>query len=379
MRKMEDMAPADKNGSSHIVSEKEKAARRISGDMPKHKCEIREIIDETYDVRTFILERPENFVFEAGQDVMVGLPDGRKINGKTMVPMTMSNPPTDDDKILLTIRNVGGFTSSIYALGVGESVLVSDPRGRTFAVDEDFSDDIVMLAAGTGITPFMSIIRLFLATDKPNRLKLFYSNRAEEDIIFRKELDHINSEQDNVDVVYTLTRDKPRGWQGYTGRFKKDDIKQHISEEDTRQSVWMICGPPNFVNDMRVIADDLGVSDERIRYEEWEIPGRENVAAENKSLKNEKYDSSDSGEDAVLASPERQINLKPGPIKVAAEELGVPFGCKQGICGTCEVEVLEGQDNLEAKNNKEENMRLPKDHRLCCQARIKGGRVVIDW
>ncbi len=86
-----------------------------------------------------------------------------------------------------------------------------------------------------------------------------------------------------------------------------------------------------------------------------------------------------SEEKCILSSEDDEVELEPGQIRDAAEELGVPFGCKQGICGTCIVDVVEGMENLEPKNDKEEDMGLQDDQRLCCQAKIKKGRVKIDW
>ena len=63
------------------------------------------------------------------------------------------------------------------------------------------------------------------------------------------------------------------------------------------------------------------------------------------------------------------------PIKDACEELGIPFGCRQGNCGTCTSEILEGMENLGEKNEKENNMELQENQRLACQCKIKQGVV----
>tara|TARA_Y100000310_G_scaffold345532_1_gene466145 strand:+ start:10616 stop:10873 length:258 start_codon:yes stop_codon:yes gene_type:complete len=64
-------------------------------------------------------------------------------------------------------------------------------------------------------------------------------------------------------------------------------------------------------------------------------------------------------------------------IKEAARELDVPFGCEHGVCGTCQVEVLEGEANLNELSEQEKDMGLDRNHRLCCQAIIKEGSVTI--
>jgi len=67
------------------------------------------------------------------------------------------------------------------------------------------------------------------------------------------------------------------------------------------------------------------------------------------------------------------------PIREACEDLGVPFGCKQGQCATCVIEIQEGMDNLSAKNEPEVAMGLQEHERLACQARIKSGTVIATW
>ena len=66
-------------------------------------------------------------------------------------------------------------------------------------------------------------------------------------------------------------------------------------------------------------------------------------------------------------------------IRPACENLGIPFGCSDGHCGTCLIEVLEGEENLNGLNEREKNMYLDKKNRLACQSKIKKGKVKIKW
>lgn len=76
----------------------------------------------------------------------------------------------------------------------------------------------------------------------------------------------------------------------------------------------------------------------------------------------------------------KSIDLEPGaPIMAACEELGVPFGCQAGSCGTCVIVVESGMGNLHAPNDMEEDMSLRANERLACQARIREGEVVATW
>lgn len=83
---------------------------------------------------------------------------------------------------------------------------------------------------------------------------------------------------------------------------------------------------------------------------------------------------------AILKTEDNSVELDDGTAIIdAAETLGVSFGCRQGMCSTCKVKVLEGMENLEEKNQEEIDMGLADDERLCCQAKIKSGEVKIQF
>lgn len=83
---------------------------------------------------------------------------------------------------------------------------------------------------------------------------------------------------------------------------------------------------------------------------------------------------------AVLKTVDNKIDVPDGEaIKEYAEDLGVPFGCKQGLCGTCKIRVIEGMENLSNLNQEEIDMNLEDDERLACQCKIKKGTVIIDF
>ena len=82
---------------------------------------------------------------------------------------------------------------------------------------------------------------------------------------------------------------------------------------------------------------------------------------------------------AILKTDDNQVEVTNGEaILNAAEELGVPFGCRAGVCGTCKTKVIEGMENLSEKNEQENEMDLEEGERLMCQCKIKSGEVKIQ-
>ena len=83
---------------------------------------------------------------------------------------------------------------------------------------------------------------------------------------------------------------------------------------------------------------------------------------------------------AILKTDDNQIEIQDGEaIMDGAETLGVSFGCRQGVCGTCKCKVVEGMENLDEKTQEEQDMGCEEDERLCCQAKVKGGEVKIQF
>jgi len=83
---------------------------------------------------------------------------------------------------------------------------------------------------------------------------------------------------------------------------------------------------------------------------------------------------------AKIILGDREVEVEDGaPVKEACMELGVPFGCENGICGTCIIEITEGADNLNDLNEAEKDMEMDKKTRLACQCRIKSGEIKIKF
>ena len=81
----------------------------------------------------------------------------------------------------------------------------------------------------------------------------------------------------------------------------------------------------------------------------------------------------------LIKTNEKQEVLDNEPIQKACEKLGVPFQCEEGICGTCMIDIIEGEENLSELTEEEEDLDRDRNHRLACQCKIKKGNVKIDF
>ncbi|MFH1850005.1 MAG: FAD-binding oxidoreductase [archaeon] len=222
---------------------------------------LREIRDETPDVKTFVIE-VSDVSFVPGQYCLVSLP-GSSDDSR---PFTFANSPTLKGVVELTVKKMGRFTSALFGLRAGDIIEVGPAMGSALNYDE--SADAVFLAGGSGITPFMSALRYAKAKKIKRSLILIYSNRTEKDIIYRTELEGL-SRIGNLTVVNTLS---DGGWAGETGRISRALVEKYVKDPCDR--LWYICGPPPMTAAMKAMLEDLGIPKEKWRYEDWEIPGK---------------------------------------------------------------------------------------------------------
>ncbi|MFP4115594.1 MAG: ferredoxin--NADP reductase [Candidatus Aenigmatarchaeota archaeon] len=237
--------------------------------MKKIEAEIKRTWMETHDVRTFRLEPEENIEFTPGQYCLVSIVGSDKHRGVEK-PFTYANSPTRD-YVELTIKRMGDFTTALHKLEQGEKLRLNGPRGQSLNFDESVAEDTVFIAGGSGITPFMSMIRYAIDRDLENRMTLIFSNRTEKDIIFREELERIDS-RDGFKVVNTLTDNWPEDWESETGLIDRELLERHV--ERPERKLWYICGPPPMIDAMEELLLEMEVPEEKIRYESWTIPGK---------------------------------------------------------------------------------------------------------
>jgi glycine betaine catabolism B len=213
-------------------------------------AKILDIIDQTPDVKSFILEKPNAFFYRSGQwcTLDVGI--------KTMRPMTICSCP-EEQHLEFTIKKKGVFTQELFGLKTGDTINIKGPFGK--AIEE--KSKLAFIAGGSGITPFMSFIRHTILTRKPYHIILFNSNRTEEDIIFKKEIEAINK-TNNIKVINTLTR---IAWKGEQGRVNKALILKYIPQP--KEYEWHICGPASMNKEVKEILATLHVEKENEGYQ----------------------------------------------------------------------------------------------------------------
>ncbi len=225
-----------------------------------------EKIRETWDTHTLHFKLDGPFDFKPGQFVMVK----PTINGRTINrAYSISSPPTIKDYIALTVRLGGTYTVSKYlneVIQVGDQLPIRGPYGK-FYWEEGMSDTIFMIAAGSGITPFRSMVQYVLHKNIDVQMKVMYTCRYVKEIICRKMWKGYNKKYPNLDVILTVTREKPENWEGHLGRIDHNLLQKEV--KGFEDGLFYICGAPPFVESMITLLKEVGIAEDRIKHEDW--------------------------------------------------------------------------------------------------------------
>jgi len=236
----------------------------------KWEAELLEVIEESPDVRTFRFDKPEGWTFWCGQYVMVFFPDnfGRKNRAYSIA----SSP--NNKYLELTIKLYGLFTHHMWTQKPGDVWTMRGPYGH-YVLDMESDRDVMLISAGVGVTPNMSMMRWATEEGLDRRFLHLYSNKKPRDIVFKKEIDELCERNPNIKNVYTLTRLQEYlkdSWDGREGRISEEMVREEVSNwlvEGRELPVVYSCGPERMNIMIRDTLVDMGWKAEDIHYEKF--------------------------------------------------------------------------------------------------------------
>jgi len=297
-----------------------------------------DVSQTTPSSKTFRFERIDGPIppYRAGQYINLFV----EVDGiQTSRPYSIASSPQDKFLILTVKDNPGGFVAPylLNELGVGDIVETSGPAGSFYYEPLIDGNDLVFLAGGSGITPFMSIITDLLARMPHIKIHLLYGSRSTDDVIYGAELNELTVGHSNFDFSLVIS-EPPVGYDGLTGFLSADLISQQIG--DLEGKTFYICGPHAMYDFCLASLADLGVPGYKIKRELYgppidvtQEPGwPEGVSAE--AIFNVDF----IGRDSIQA-------LAGEPLLNTFERYGIviPAECRVGECSLCRVRLLSGK------------------------------------
>jgi ferredoxin-NADP reductase len=228
---------------------------------------VTELIDETTRVRSIVLDLRDWAGHRAGQhvDVRLTAEDGYQAQRS----YSIASAPEDDSLVLTVERLDDGEVSPYLAdeLRPGDQLELRGPIGGYFVWEEGSGGPLLLLAGGSGIVPFRSILRHRAAAGSSVPVRLLYSSRALDEVIYREELAGLAAGAE-VDVRFTLTREWPEGWTGFRRRID-DELLREIAWSPEERPLVYICGPTAFVETAASGLVGLGHEPSRIKTERF--------------------------------------------------------------------------------------------------------------
>jgi ferredoxin-NADP reductase len=208
--------------------------------------EVAEVIQETPRVSSLVLEVPGWPGHLAGQhvDVRLTAEDGYQAQRS----YSIASAP-EDSRVVLTVERLEDGEVSPYLVGevrAGDKIELRGPIGGYFVWQAGDDRPLLLVAGGSGIVPLMAMIRHHAAAGSTAYVRLLYSSRSLDDLIFRDELANLAAGVMRLQVSHTLTRSQPPGWEGYSRRVDGEMMAEVAWPRKDSPAVF-VCGPTAFV------------------------------------------------------------------------------------------------------------------------------------
>jgi ferredoxin-NADP reductase len=226
-----------------------------------------ELVPETAHTRSIVLDPPDWPGHRAGQHVDVRLTADDDYQAQRSY--SIASAP-EDEHLVLTVERLDDGEVSPYLvdeLRAGDELELRGPIGGYFLWEESLGGPLLLVAGGSGVVPLRAILRHHRAVESRTPLRLLYSARTLDEVIYRDELAQAAS-GDEIDVRFTLTREQPEGWDGYARRIDRELLADVAWPTDERPLVY-VCGPTGFVETAADALVSLGHDAARIRTERF--------------------------------------------------------------------------------------------------------------
>jgi ring-1,2-phenylacetyl-CoA epoxidase subunit PaaE len=351
-----------------------------------HKLSIKEVRKETPECVSIEFEIPEkirkDFSFREGQSLTMRA----FINGEEVRrTYSICGSPLDNEWRVAVKKQEGGMFSNFAndKLKQGDVLEVMQPVGNFYTdLYPEQKKSYVAFAAGSGITPVISIIKTTLRTEPKSQFTLVYGNRNKNSIIFKEELEGLKDKFiDRFRIIHILSRERTDAPinSGRIDVHKLNDLNKLINYKNTDE--FFICGPEEMIFSVKGFLKNNGIDKSKIHFELFTTPGEKKSGVQSREPRVK-----ESGPTSKISVKldgitfDFDLGFNAEPILDAALKQGadLPFSCKGGVCCTCKARLLEGEVEMEVHWGLEQE-EIEKGYILTCQSHPKTEKVVVDF
>lgn len=324
----------------------------------------------------------EDYSFKSGQYLVFE----HEINGETVRRSYSLCSSPDDDVLSIGIKEVPGGVFSTYAkqaLKVDDILMASLPQGNFVnKMEGDADSHFVFFAAGSGITPILSMIKSTLNHSIDSQVTLFYGNKNVRSIMFLEELEALkNLFVERLQVFHLLSR-QPQESPTFNGRINRDKLNLWIPNcfDTSKVDQYFLCGPEEMIMDVKEGLLDLGVQKDQVHFELF-------TTNEGNKARKERKEHQDAAVPAktmeiVLDGKRMKMDFQKDDDNILDKALlqgaDLPFACKGGVCCTCKAKLLEGEVKMYVNYGLEDD-EIEKGFILTCQSYPTTDHVVVSF
>ncbi len=345
---------------------------------------VKNVIHETKEAISLVFKQPagRKISYKSGQFLTLLA----TINGKEVrrAYSLCSSPFVEEDLAVSVKRVENGLMSNWLPdhLKPGDTLKVMEPMGQFVT---EYSNDkkrhLIMFAGGSGITPMMSIIKSILSQESESICSLIYCNRDVDSVIFKSELDRLQTEDEGRLHVIHVLDNAPMNWQGYSGLLNHEMLKklfERIPDWGNEKTTYLMCGPEGMMKNVDTLLALQHISKDKIFKEsfvagvldkekksETPSPSGANTA----HVVTIRYDGQ---EYKVLVQPNRFI------LETALDQgIDLPYSCQSGLCTACRGKAISGKVKLDEEEGLSQSERA-EGYVLTCVGHPLTDDVVIE-
>lgn len=350
-----------------------------------HSLTVARVDEECTDARRIALDVPaelrDEFAFLPGQHLPVQIAvDGKRIRRTYSICSAPGRYPLE-----IGVRIQPGGAFSAYAstqLKAGDTLDVMPPFGQFHASpDPAASKTYVAFAAGSGITPILSIVQSLLATEEHSRVVLFYGNRQQRTTMFIDDLYALKNRYPERLQLYFLFSREEQEFPIFSGRLDADKVRElyRVFCAGLEPDEAFVCGPDTMIDTVSGVLRELGMPDDRVHVERYGAPrkggGRPLPQAVSVDQETATITVIMDGHRKTFPMAAEGESIVDGAARHGIE---LPFSCKGGVCATCRTFVREGEVRMDV-NYGLEPWEVEQGFALACQSHPVSDAVTLDY
>jgi ring-1,2-phenylacetyl-CoA epoxidase subunit PaaE len=343
-----------------------------------YKLNIKEVRRETSDsvsvLFTIPAELKPNYKFKAGQYINLKLTlDGNEIRRAYSI---CSSPESDELRIAIKAVKNGVFSQfANKSLHAGDTLEIGTPEGNfTFEPDFERQKNYSAFAAGSGITPVLSIIKSVLQSEPKSAFVLVYGNKSKDDTIFYNELHQLQLDYvGRFFVHYIFSQAKTE--EALFGRIEKSTVNFVLNNKHKEKEFdkFYLCGPEEMITEVSNTLKEHNIAEKNIKFELFTSSSSEKVISGNNNG-HTKVTMMIDGDEATFEMSQKQTLLE----AALKQGLDAPYSCQGGICSSCLCRVTKGTAEMK-KNSILTDGEIAEGLVLSCQAVPTSSEVYVDY